>query len=171
MHHLCAHFKQKMNKRSSSGSRISKRGFTLIEVVLVLAIGGLIFLLAFLAFNQVSVNRRDAQRRNDLNRIIAELQNYHVDKRTYPSASPNIASNVICSGGTAGSFAEFIAVYLCANGGFPAPSGTNYRANIPSDTQLTPDQIRYNVNEKCDGSPGLLYVKINLESGVACRDL
>ncbi|MBP9738093.1 prepilin-type N-terminal cleavage/methylation domain-containing protein, partial [Candidatus Saccharibacteria bacterium] len=40
----------------------NKKGFTLIEVVLVLAIGGLIFLLAFIAFQQVSANRRDTQR-------------------------------------------------------------------------------------------------------------
>lgn len=46
----------------------NQKGFTLIEVVLVLAIGGLIFLLAFLAFQQVSRNRRDTQRRSDVAR-------------------------------------------------------------------------------------------------------
>ncbi|MBP7837077.1 type II secretion system protein [Candidatus Saccharibacteria bacterium] len=55
--------------------QLSRGGFTLIEVVLVLAIGGLIFLLAFIAFQQVSTNRRDTQRRNDAGRVIAELQN------------------------------------------------------------------------------------------------
>ena len=48
--------------------QLSRGGFTLIEVVLVLAIGGLIFLLAFIAFQQVSTNRRDTQRRNDAGR-------------------------------------------------------------------------------------------------------
>src|SRR5690606_6033521 len=51
--------------------QLNKKGFTLIEVVLVLAIGGLIFLLAFLAFQQVSRNRRDTQRRSDVARMAA----------------------------------------------------------------------------------------------------
>jgi prepilin-type N-terminal cleavage/methylation domain-containing protein len=59
--------------------KLNKKGFTLIEVVLVLAIGGLIFLLAFLAFRNASVNRRDTQRRSDAGRFISEGANYSSD--------------------------------------------------------------------------------------------
>lgn len=60
-------------------------GFTLIEVILVLAIGGLIFLLAFLAFRQVSSNRRDSQRRQDTRRILAEAETFASDNNgNYP---------------------------------------------------------------------------------------
>lgn len=64
----------KVNKTKSN-----KAGFTLIEVVLVLAIGGLIFLLAFLAFGQATKNRRDTQRRSDAVMLIAELENSRGD--------------------------------------------------------------------------------------------
>lgn len=57
-------------------TKLSRSGFTLIEVVLTLAIGGLIFLLAFLAFQQVSANRRDTSRRQDVRKILAEAVNY-----------------------------------------------------------------------------------------------
>lgn len=61
------------------------QGFTLIEVVLVLAVGGLIFLLAFLAFQQVSKNRRDTQRRSDARRMIGYLEEYAANNNgVYP---------------------------------------------------------------------------------------
>ena len=40
-----------------------KQGFTIIEVVLVLAIAGLIFLMVFVAFPALQRNQRDTQRR------------------------------------------------------------------------------------------------------------
>ncbi len=60
--------KTKLNK--------SEKGFTIIEVVLVLAIAGLIFLIVFLALPQLQRSRRDTQRRNDVGRVLAELENY-----------------------------------------------------------------------------------------------
>lgn len=51
-------------------------GFTIIEVVLVLAIAGLIFLVVFLALPQLQRSRRDTQRRNDAGRIVSTLETY-----------------------------------------------------------------------------------------------
>jgi len=45
-------------------------GFTIIEVVLVLAIAGLIFLVVFLALPALQRSQRDSQRRTDLGRFI-----------------------------------------------------------------------------------------------------
>ncbi|MBS7346174.1 MAG: type II secretion system protein, partial [Candidatus Sacchiramonaceae bacterium] len=41
-----------------------KYGFTIIEVVLVLAIAGLIFLVVFIALPALQRNQRDTQREN-----------------------------------------------------------------------------------------------------------
>ena len=43
--------------------RDSKRGFTVIEVALVLAIAGLIFLMVFIALPGLRASQRDAERR------------------------------------------------------------------------------------------------------------
>ena len=43
----------------------TKQGFTIIEVVLVLAIAGLIFLMVFIAWPALQRSQRDTQRRND----------------------------------------------------------------------------------------------------------
>jgi prepilin-type N-terminal cleavage/methylation domain-containing protein len=52
------------------------KGFTLIEVVIVLAIAGLIFVIVFLAVGQANRNRRDTQRKADANRIAASIDQY-----------------------------------------------------------------------------------------------
>ena len=53
-----------------------KKGFTIIEVVLVLAIAGLIFLVVFLALPALQRNQRDTQRRNDVGRAVTAVTNY-----------------------------------------------------------------------------------------------
>ncbi len=54
----------------------NERGFTIIEVVLVLAIAGLIFLIVFLALPQLQKSRRDTQRKKDAARILGALETY-----------------------------------------------------------------------------------------------
>lgn len=67
--------------------KTNQKGFTLIEVILVLAIGGLIFLLAFLAFQQVQRNRRDTQRRTDA----ARMASVYNDRRADLNRNPTVA--------------------------------------------------------------------------------
>lgn len=59
----------------------SKGGFTIIEVVLVLAIAGLIFLIVFLAVPALQRGQRDQQRRNDIGRAVSALQQYQSNNR------------------------------------------------------------------------------------------
>jgi len=53
-----------------------KKGFTIIEVVLVLGIAGLIFLMVFIALPTLQRNRRDTQRSADISRLASALNNY-----------------------------------------------------------------------------------------------
>lgn len=60
----------------------------MIEVVIVLAIAGLIFVIVLLAVGQAQTARRNTQRRNDLNRIAAQLEQYASNNQgAYPSES------------------------------------------------------------------------------------
>ena len=54
----------------------SKKGFTIIEVVLVLAIAGLIFLMVFIALPALQRNQRDTQRRNDYSMLSSAITSY-----------------------------------------------------------------------------------------------
>ncbi len=56
-------------------------GFTIIEVVLVLAIAGLIFLMVFLALPALQRSQRDTQRKNDIGRLKAAYQQYRANNK------------------------------------------------------------------------------------------
>lgn len=52
------------------------KGFTIIEVVLVLAIAGLIFLVVFLALPALQRGQRDSQRKTDLGKLMSQVTAY-----------------------------------------------------------------------------------------------
>lgn len=59
----------------------SKKGFTIIEVVLVLAIAGLIFLMVFVALPALQRSQRDTARRNDLARVDTSAVQYQTNNQ------------------------------------------------------------------------------------------
>ena len=59
----------------------NKQGFTIIEVVLVLAIAGLIFLMVFVALPSLQRSQRDTQRRNDMARVDTALTQYQTNNQ------------------------------------------------------------------------------------------
>lgn len=66
-----------MKKRNSN----ENGGFTIIEVTLVLAIAGLIFLMAFLALPALQRSQRDSRRRDDVMHFLSELKSYQTNNR------------------------------------------------------------------------------------------
>ncbi len=56
-----------------------KNGFTLIEVILVLAIAGLIFALTFTALPALWASERDSERRDDVLKLAQQLQNFQTN--------------------------------------------------------------------------------------------
>ena len=56
-----------------------KKGFTIIEVVLVLAIAGLIFLMVFIALPALQRSQRNTRRRQDMARIISAVNDYQAN--------------------------------------------------------------------------------------------
>ena len=57
----------------------NKKGFTIIEVVLVLAIAGLVFLMVFIALPALQRQQQSIERRNDLQRFMATTVKYRAD--------------------------------------------------------------------------------------------
>jgi prepilin-type N-terminal cleavage/methylation domain-containing protein len=89
----------------------NKEGFTIIEVVLVLAIAGLIFLMVFIALPALQRGQRDSQRRNDLSRMQTAINNYQSNNRgALPSDWPGFKTSYLEAGGDT----------------FIDPSGNNY---------------------------------------------
>ena len=86
-----------------------ERGFTIIEVVLVLAIAALILLMVFLALPALQRGQRDTQRKDDVARLTSAVQNYQ------SGARGKLPTN----------WGNFVDDYMVKNGdGFADPSST-----------------------------------------------
>ena len=58
-----------------------EKGFTIIEVVLVLAIAGLIFLMVFIALPALQRGQRDNGRKNDVSTVASAINSYASNNR------------------------------------------------------------------------------------------
>ncbi len=161
-----------MQQHKRNIAKRNQKGFTLIEVVLVLAIGGLIFLMAFIAFQQTQRQRRDTQRRADAALITSELQNYAGD---YNGRLPNNSlANDSCTTTAADTFGRFLRTYVCRNNTFNSPQraytviASRTTGMVDSDSV---DSIMYTNGYDCSGTAqGVSRIQLRLESSVVCRD-
>ena len=131
----------------------SKEGFTIIEVVLVLAIAGLIFLMVFVALPALQRSQRDTARRNDMSRVDTSLIQYQTNNQDtgngdLPEASETWtgAESFSCSGNTEAA-CKFVQRYM--NSGtdsntntFKDPDGTYYNLNIRSASTWAENESR-----------------------------
>ena len=77
----------------------SKKGFTIIEVVLVLAVAGLIFTMVFIALPALQRSQRDNARRDDLMKFISEVKKYQMSNRGSLPGAAEVDSNVVSVNG------------------------------------------------------------------------
>lgn len=72
-----------------------KDGFTIIEVVLVLAIAGLIFLMIFIALPALQRSSRDSTRRNEVGTVISAISSYmNTNRNRLPTDARDVAAYV-----------------------------------------------------------------------------
>jgi prepilin-type N-terminal cleavage/methylation domain-containing protein len=78
-------------------SKLSKKteGFTIIEVLIVLAIAGLIFLIVFLAVPQLRRNQRNNARKSDVSKVLAAISEYAGNHGGLLPASSAEVQNVV----------------------------------------------------------------------------
>lgn len=123
-------------------------GFTIIEVVLVLAIAALILLMVFLALPALQRNQRDTQRKNDVSRLQSALNNYKSSARG--ALPPVTGTNGLTNANDDG----FLARYLRKDGdSFADPAGDNYEltntTTTPTWDQANAKYIYYNLGGSC----------------------
>ena len=163
-------------------SKKSKReGFTIIEVVLVLAIAGLIFLMVFVALPALQRSQRDTARRNDVARVDTSLTQYQTNHQDSPSTLPKDGSwdptddeqkngTITCSSTNINPACEFVRDYM--------NSGTTGEADKPKKNEFKdPDGTYYHVNIATQGSTEFSYpggdkmdYVIYIRTGAKCKD-
>ena len=150
--------------------RNKEKGFTIIEVVLVLAIAGLIFLMVFIALPALQRSQRDTQRRDDVARFMSQLNSYSTNNRGAIVTS-QVALNTF-----AGSYLKD------GDGEFNDPkTGTKYRTLFQSGatngTAIPAEGVMYyHYRAKCSGEAAVAggareaAVRVALEGGgVYCQ--
>lgn len=137
-----------------------QKGFTIIEVVLVLAIAGLIFLIVFLALPQLQKSRRDTQRRNDAGRIISGLESYaSSNDGAYPDTATKAQTAIDTYAGTIND-----------------PS-TGQKYSVVGDAPDANGEVQYMSPGKCvnnaptstDATARDVAILMKLENGTYCR--
>lgn len=129
----------------------SKKGFTIIEVVLVLAVAGLIFMMVFLGYPALRRSQNDTQRRDQLAALVTQITQYQANNRNrLPTSAPDSTINVTTDddGKPEGSngWDDFYKNYLLAGGDiFEDPNGVPYKLEV-----LTCDADDTSNGSECD---------------------
>lgn len=125
----------------------NQKGFTIIEVVLVLAIAALIFLMVFIALPSLQRSQRDTQRRDDLGRISTQINSYQSSNRGSIPSTGNFTTN------TTG----FVSKYLGGTGNktqdggeYADPTAGAYTFTTGTADPTVPGTINYQTGRLCD---------------------
>lgn len=121
-----------------------KEGFTIIEVVLVLAIAGLIMMMVFVALPALQRSQRNTQRKNDMGRLSAALTEYQGNNHNKVPSDMN----------------DLITDYLGGEDGFSGPNNPYAIKKAGECTDTCPsgsglnmrsgdEIIAYYINAKC----------------------
>ncbi|HVX23943.1 MAG TPA: type II secretion system protein [Candidatus Saccharimonadales bacterium] len=158
-----------LNKIKSARSE----GFTIIEVMIVLAIAGVILLIVFLAIPAVERNSRNTQRKNDVASLLGAINEYVTNNN---GADPLTCSgtNPVTFGSSPAATADAATSYFnkvaCSSGAATTTSGGVGILNVPVGGAAAPsasaaqDYVNIYIGGTCDATtPG----KVNAGSSRA----
>jgi prepilin-type N-terminal cleavage/methylation domain-containing protein len=123
--------------------KLDKRGFTIIEVLIVLAIAGLILLVVFLAVPALQRNSRNTQAKQAAAAILSSVNEYSANNNGTMPAYVAVAANGDISVGPAAATAV---VTGKTQGGFTASVSTT------APTSGTTGAFAVATNRKCNGA-------------------
>src|SRR5271155_2017608 len=78
------------------GVELAQRGFTLLELMVVMAIIVILMTIATAKFEQMVVRAREATMRSDLKVLRQSIQDYTRDKECGPTSLDDLVSSNIC---------------------------------------------------------------------------
>lgn len=118
-------------------------GFTIIEVMIVLAVAGLILVIVLIAIPQLQRNQRNAARKNIVARVSTEVASYAGNNN---GALPTLNNNAQ-TGITGG----FTTRYLTGVNYQDPSTGTNYTISTGAGTPTAVGDMRYQTTQVCNG--------------------
>lgn len=152
------------------------KGFTIIEVVLVLAIAGLIFLMVFIALPALQRSQRDASRKSEVGTVASAITNYMSNNRNNLPTAESIGTYI--TGNSSNELESGTVVYVretSYDGDINLSAKIN-QEGVGTDDFLYGDQIKVFFGYKCDpgnnakiirGTSKQAAITVALESGPA----
>lgn len=106
-------------------TKLLNKGFTIIEVVLVIAIAGLIFLMVFIALPALQSGQRDQARKTDVGSVATAVSNYTANNRGNFPTTAQLASYAknISTNSTAPTVAPYAATVSVSQGDIKVVQG------------------------------------------------
>lgn len=147
--------------------KITNKGFTIIETMIVLAIAGLIMLIVFMAVPALQRSSRNTSRKNDAGNISSAISNFISNNNGSLPASPGdltqaitgiklgyyLNSNVFWDGTTAGTAPSTPPTLSCSvavsSNGFCSSSSSSV---TPSSTTITTEDVIFVPGYTCSNN-------------------
>ena len=92
-----------------------QQGFTIIELLIVIAIIGILATLVLTNFQGAQARGRDTVRQNDINSLYQKLEEYYNENGGYPDGN---LDNTVLPGTDAGAFTDADGANIAYTGGF-----------------------------------------------------
>lgn len=118
----------------------NNKGFTIIEVMIVLAIAALILVVVLVAIPQLQRNQRNQARQNVASRVMTELSNYAGNNNgQFPNSETELDE-------------EFVARYMSGVSYEDPLTGDNYELVFgEEEPDLDGSEMGYNIGSQCSG--------------------
>lgn len=108
--------------------KIQVKGFTLVELLVVIVVLGILVAISIIAYNGTQGRARDSRRQNDISEITKGLELYYLDNHKYPTSGGATVTTNTWNTTADGSWTTFVNLLK--------PYMDN---NVPSDPISTPN--------------------------------
>jgi len=161
---------KKNNSTLAKFSFIHKPGFTIIEVIIVLVVGAVIMLAVFLVVPQLQISQRNSSRASEARRVLAAMNQFSAEGKTYATVSGVDYNNVPACTGTMGGTPTTELNYITGDLRRPestTPFALSIRSCVPTNSggKITSNDLGrlFIINgSKCNN--GILEVQANSNS-------
>ncbi|MCY3804324.1 MAG: type II secretion system protein [Candidatus Saccharibacteria bacterium] len=144
---------KKIIKSLSAGKDKNQQGFTIVEVMIVLAIAGLILAVVFIAVPALQRNQRNSARQNDVAYIRSQMQQLYANNGGRLPSGNNAATDLAAIGTMAGVLKPDELNYVGTDRDNPPKLQTGKIGHVAGDTLTDSDHVYFMISDNFRTAP------------------